>query len=275
MPIHTIAHRFQRHLPSVPSVSASTVGKLRAGALGLLTFACGMAFASEANVRAQLPKKLPDLPAIKSVTATPVKGLYEVVVGESDVLYVTGDARYILQGDLIDVESKTSLTEQRVEELTKVHFDKLDFRNSFKIVRGNGKRQMAVFEDPNCGYCKRFEKQLKTIDNVTVHMFLLPILGEDSVTKSANIWCARDKGKTWLKWMTEDVKPPKVMKKCDTSALMRNVEFARRYRINGTPVTFFTDNARVGGAVSMDRIRNHLEAAEAAAKSSKGSKGGK
>lgn len=261
----TAPHRFHRRLPFVPSVSVSSVAKrLRAGAIGLLALACGMAFANETTIRAQLPKKLPDLPSIKSVTVTPVKGLYEVIIGESDVVYVTGDARYILQGDLIDIESKTSLTEQRVEELTKIDFDKLDFENAFKIVRGNGKRHLALFEDPNCGYCKRFEKQLKTIDNVTVHLFLLPILGDDSVVKSANIWCAKDKGKTWLDWMTKGVKPPKVMKKCDTSALMRNVEYARKHRINGTPATIFSDSTRVGGAISMDRVRDYLEAAESA-----------
>lgn len=236
----------------------------RASLIGMASVACGLAFANEATIRAQLPKKLPDLPAIKSVQKTPINGLYEVVLGDADVIYTTADAKYIFQGDLIDIDNKISLTEQRVEALTKVRFANLDFKNSFKIVRGNGKRHMAIFEDPNCGYCKRFEKQLKTIDNVTVHMFLLPILGNDSVAKSANIWCAKDKGKTWLNWMTKDITPPKNMAKCDTSALTANVQFARKHRINGTPLTIFSDDTRVGGAVSMRQIEDNLQAAETA-----------
>lgn len=258
------------------SISKRLRTATRATVIAVASVACGLAFASEASIRAQLPKKLPDLPAIKSVQKTPIKGLYEVVLGEADVIYTTADAKYIFQGDLIDIDKKISLTEQRVEALTKVQFAKLNFKNSFKIVRGNGKRHMAIFEDPNCGYCKRFEKQLKTIDNVTVHMFLLPILGEDSAIKSANIWCAKDQGKTWLDWMTKDINPPKAMTKCDTSALAENVQFARRHRINGTPLTIFSDDTRVGGAVSMRQIEDNLQAAETAkilkAKKSKKSK---
>ena len=92
-------------------------------------------------------------------------------------------------------------------------------KDAFKIVRGNGKRKLAVFEDPNCGYCKQFERDLTKVDNVTIHLFLYPVLGPDSVVKSRNIWCAKDKAKAWTDWMVRDVTPDAAAANCDTAAL--------------------------------------------------------
>jgi thiol:disulfide interchange protein DsbC len=133
--------------------------------------------------------------AIDEVSKSPMPGLYEVRVG-SDLLHRR-------RGQLPDPraddrhQAARNLTEERVEKLTAIDFDQLPLKDSFTIVRGNGKRKLAVFEDPNCGYCKRFERELQKVDNVTVYMFLYPILGPDSVVKSRNIWCAKDKGKAW------------------------------------------------------------------------------
>jgi thiol:disulfide interchange protein DsbC len=83
-------------------------------------------------------------------------------------------------------------------------------------VRGNGKRKVAVFEDPNCGYCKRFERDLQNVDNVTVYMFLYPILSPDSAEKSRNVWCAKDRAKAWQDWMVRDQVPANAAS-CDTT----------------------------------------------------------
>jgi thiol:disulfide interchange protein DsbC len=127
-------------------------------------------------------------------------------------------------------------------------------------VRGNGKRKLAVFEDPNCGYCKRFERDLAKIDNVTVHVFLYPILGGDSPEKSRNIWCAKDKGKAFLDWMLKDVTPPTAS--CDGAAVARNVELGKKARITGTPTLIFADGTRVPGAIGADRIEKLLNEAK-------------
>ena len=106
----------------------------------------------------------------------------------------------------------------------------------------------------------RFERDLATIDNVTVHLFLYPILGADSAEKSRNIWCAKDKGKAWNDWMLEDITPAEA--KCDTAPLQRNVEFARKARITGTPTIIFADGSRVPGAIPADRIEKFLTEAK-------------
>ena len=135
-------------------------------------------------------------------------------------------------------------------------FAALPLKDAFTIVRGNGKRKIAVFEDPNCSYCKRFERDLQKVDNVTVYMFLYPILGPDSTDKSRNIWCAREKGKVWQEWMVRDQAVPSAA--CDTTALARNIEFGRKYKITGTPTLVFADGTRVPGAIGALQVEKML-----------------
>lgn len=113
-----------------------------------------------------------------------MKGLYEVRIG-NDVFYSNATGDYLIQGELIDTKAQRNLTEDRINQLTAIDFKQLPLEDSIKIVRGNGERQIAVFEDPNCGYCKRFERDLQNVDNVTIHMFLYPILSRDSVESRA------------------------------------------------------------------------------------------
>jgi thiol:disulfide interchange protein DsbC len=218
------------------------------------------AWAQEATIRKNLAERLPNLPKIDEISKTPMPGLFEVRFNGTDLFYTDAQGNFLLQGSLIDTRSRVDLTEQRVNKLTAIAYSDLPVKDAFTIVRGNGKRKMAVFEDPNCGYCKRFERDLVKIDNVTVHLFLYPILGADSVEKSRNIWCAKDKTKAWNDWMLEDITPAEA--KCDTAALQRNVEFGRKARITGTPTIIFADGSRVPGAIPADRIEKFLTEAK-------------
>ena len=214
------------------------------------------ALAQEAAIRKNLAERLPNLPKIDEVTKTPMDGLYEVRINQSEIFYTDAGGNFIIQGNLIDAKARVDLTEQRVEKLTAIEFKDLPLKDAFTIVRGNGKRKVAVFEDPNCGYCKRFERDLAKVDNVTVHVFLYPILSQDSADKSRHIWCAKDKGKAFLDWMVRDVTPPAAS--CDASALARNVEFGKKMRITGTPTLIFANGNRVPGAIPQERIEKLL-----------------
>lgn len=218
------------------------------------------ALAQEAAIRKNLAERLPNLPKIDEVTKTPMDGLYEVRINQSEIFYTDAGGNFIIQGNLIDTKARVDLTEQRVEKLTAIEFKDLPLKDAFTIVRGNGKRKVAVFEDPNCGYCKRFERDLAKVDNVTVHVFLYPILSQDSADKSRHIWCAKDKGKAFLDWMVRDVTPPAAS--CDASALARNVEFGKKMRITGTPTLIFANGNRVPGAIPQDRIEKLLAEAQ-------------
>lgn len=222
-------------------------------ALALLPLLAG---AQEATLRKTLMDRIPGLTQIDEVSKTPMPGLFEVRIG-NDILYTDAEGNYLIQGTLIDTRSRKNLTEERIDKLTAISFKDLQLKNAFTVVRGNGKRKLAVFEDPNCPYCKRFEADLEKIDNVTVHTFLIPILGADSVEKSKQIWCSADKAKTWDDWMLRHV-APKGTSKCDTAALDANVAFARKYNITGTPTLVFVDGHRVPGAINAQQIEQLL-----------------
>lgn len=227
-------------------------------ALAALSSCLGVG-AQEAVIRKNLAERVPQLPKIDSVSPTPMPGLYEVRVNGSDILYTDASGNFLIQGSLIDTRARRNLTDERVEKLTAVDFAKLPMQDAFTIVRGDGKRQMAVFEDPNCPYCKHFERDLQGVDNVTVHMFLIPILGHDSPEKSRNVWCAKDRAKVWQDWMVHDIVPPPA--NCDTAAIARNLAFAEAHRVTGTPTLFFADGARVPGYINTQQIEKLLASA--------------
>ena len=165
-----------------------------------------LAAAQEAVIRKNLTTRVPGLTEIDEVSKTPMNGLFEVRVG-NDILYTDAEGNFLIQGQMLDTRAGKNLTAARIEKLTAIAFKDLPLKNAFTLTRGDGKRKLAVFVDPNCGYCKRFEKDLAKVDNITVHFFLIPILGDDSVLKSRQVWCAADKGKTWVEWMQRDITP--------------------------------------------------------------------
>ncbi len=211
--------------------------------------------AQEAQIRKAITERLPQLGAVEEVRKTPIAGLFEVRIG-LDLFYTDAQGNYLIQGQILDTKNKRNLTEERVEKLSAIDFASLPVADAFTIVRGSGKRKVAVFQDPNCGYCKRFEKDLQGVDNITLHVFLYPILGPDSLEKSRNLWCAKDKGRAWQDWMVRDQLPAKAS--CDSAALSRNVEFGRKWRISGTPTLVFTDGSRVPGAISAQQLEQKL-----------------
>ena len=232
----------------------------------LLTLALGLALHTGASaqdtaaIRKNLAERLPNFPAIEEISKTPMPGLFEVRVNGTDLLYTDAEGNFLIQGMLIDTKARVNLTEERTDKLTAIAYKDLPFKDAFTIVKGNGKRKLAVFEDPNCGYCKKFERDLAKIDNVTVHVFLYPILSKDSADKSKAIWCAKDKAKAFTDWMVKDVPPPAAT--CDTAAVDRNVEFGKKNRINGTPTMIFVDGTRVPGAIPPEQIDTRLSEAK-------------
>jgi thiol:disulfide interchange protein DsbC len=229
---------------------------LRTFTVALALVTASMASFAQGTIRKNLAERYPNLPKIERISKTPIPGIYELRLNHSEIMYSDAQGNYLIQGNLIDTRKGVDLTEQRLAKLTAVAFEDLPFKDAFTLVRGNGQRKVAVFEDPNCGYCKRFERDLVKVDNVTVHVFLYPILGQDSAEKSRSIWCAKDKGTAFLDWMIKDIAPPAAT--CDTSALARNIEFGKKARITGTPTLIFANGARVPGAVDAARVEKML-----------------
>jgi len=218
------------------------------------------AVAQDALIRKNLGERLPNLPKIDEISKTPVPGLYELRIG-NDIVYTDEQGNYLIQGNLIDTKTRTDLTEARLNKLSAIEFASLPLKDAVVITQGKGTRRLAVFGDPNCGYCKRFERDLAKLQDVTIYTFLYPILGPDSNAKSKDIWCAQDSAKTWRAWMVDGVTPPKSMGKCDTAALERNVEFGKKHRVQGTPAVVFEDGTRVPGAIPLESLEKNLATA--------------
>jgi thiol:disulfide interchange protein DsbC len=218
----------------------------------------GTALADEASIRKNLAERIPQLRQVDEVTKTAIPGIFELRVNGTEIFYVDAEANYLFQGNLIDTKQRRNLTEERIEKLSAIAFDSLPMKDAFTIVRGNGKRKLAVFEDPNCGYCKRFERDLQKVDNVTISMFLYPILSPDSTEKSKGVWCAKDKARAWQDFMVRDQAIAPAAASCDASAIARNVEFGKKFKITGTPTLIFADGSRVPGAIGAPQLEKLL-----------------
>jgi thiol:disulfide interchange protein DsbC len=206
---------------------------------------------AEQQLKTELQKKLGSNAKVRSVSPSPVAGLYEVLVG-NDVFYSDSTGKYLIQGEIIELATGKNITEQRKGDLNRIQWADLTPANAIKTVRGNGSRQLAVFSDPNCGYCKRLDKSLQQLDNVTIYTYLIPILSADSALKSKQIWCSSDPNKTYIDWMVNGLSPSG--KSDCTTPLDKNLAFAKSYGITGTPTLFFTDGSRFPGAVQIADI---------------------
>ena len=239
----------------------------------LLALACTGAFmaaaqpalADDAAIRKNIAERFPEWPKIDEISKTPVAGLYEIRLG-TDVFYTDETGSYLFEGALVETKTKVNLTEARVNKLTAIDFATLPLKDAIVWKQGTGARKLVIFADPNCGYCKKFERELQAVKDVTVYTFLYPILGGDSPEKSRDIWCAKDNTKAWRDWMLNGTPPTRSMGACDTGALARNTALGRKHKVNGTPALVFEDGKRVPGALPPDQVEKNLTTASAARK---------
>ena len=210
---------------------------------------------NEKQIRTEIQKRLGTSANVRNVTPSPIPGLFEVQVN-NEIFYTDSNAKYLIQGEMVELASGNNLTTKRQEDINRIKWSELPQAQAFKVVRGNGSRQIALFSDPNCGYCKRLEKTLQQLDNVTIYNYLIPILSADSALKSKQIWCAADQQKVWNDWMLNNLGPSG--KSDCANPIDKNLTLAKNYGINGTPTIFFTDGSRFPGAVQLADIEKKL-----------------
>ena len=221
----------------------------------LLGMASSVFALNEKQIRTEIQKRLGTSANVRNVTPSPISGLFEVQVN-NEIFYTDSNAKYLIQGEMVELASGNNLTTKRQEDINRIKWSDLPQAQAFKVVRGNGSRQIAVFSDPNCGYCKRLEKTLQQLDNVTIYNYLIPILSADSALKSKQIWCAADQQKVWNDWMLNNLGPSG--KSDCANPIDKNLTLAKNYGINGTPTIFFTDGSRFPGAVQLADIEKKL-----------------
>lgn len=222
----------------------------------LLSAFISCTYAGEAEIKNTLQKKVPQIGQINRVAKSAVPGLYEVIT-QDHLFYTDSDAHFLIDGAVYDLKTMRNLTEERSRKLFALDFSQLPLELAVKKVKGNGARKLAIFTDPNCGFCKKLEKELLQIDNVTIYLLMYPLF-PGSEEKVDAVWCSKDRVKAWDELMHDDIVP--VAGKCDTpTAKVRAL--GKKLRVNGTPALIFSDGTMNPGYLPAAELEKSLSAA--------------
>jgi len=228
----------------------------------LLLLSASFAHAAEtdktATIKDTLQKNYEQLIGpVSQVNRSPISGLYEVITGDH-IFYTDESAKYLIDGSLFDLRARQNLTEARARQLFAVDFDKLPLSLALKKVKGKGTRKMAYFTDPNCGYCKKLEQELKNVDDVTLYLFLYPIF-PGSEEKVQAVWCSKDRVKAWNDLMLNGIQPAAA--KCDTPTAQVK-QLGAKLKVNGTPALIFADGVINPGYMPAPQLEQALNNAK-------------
>lgn len=210
-----------------------------------------------APVRAGVEAWLKGRYKVDELRRSPVPGIWEVRIG-NDLLYVDDKGQFaFVEGNLVDMRNNRNLTRERVDEILAIDFKDLPLDIAMKQVIGNGRRVMAVFEDPNCGYCRQMRKDIANLKDVTIYTFVVPMLSADSEVKARKALCADDKVRAWTDLMVSG-RVPGNAGTCETP-LAQLRELAQKLGVSATPTTFFANGKRLRGYVPGAQLEKMLE----------------
>jgi thiol:disulfide interchange protein DsbC len=211
------------------------------------------AHAGEKEIRQSLQNKFPSIGKIEHIVKTPYAGLYEVVI-DDQLLYTDEKGEYVFEGNVIDAKSRRDLSEERRRILFAVDFDKLPLDLAVKKVKGNGKRKLAIFTDPNCGYCRKLEKELSGVSDVTLYFFMYPIFqGSDEIVR--NVLCSKNPIKAWDDWMLSEIVPAKAFCTTQTDKVLA---LGQKLHVNGTPNLIFANGMQSPGFLPAAELERKL-----------------
>jgi thiol:disulfide interchange protein DsbC len=216
------------------------------------------ALADEALIRKVLEPKLGGA-KIEGVERGPA-GLWEVRYRGDEgvhILYTDATASYIIVGKIYEAKADRDLTEERLRKLNAINFSSLPLGQAVKVQRGNGKRVLVMFSDPYCPYCKQFEQTLQQIDNITIYVFMFPVIRPNLADHSKAVWCSPDKSKAWLD-LALNGKPPAANALCE-NPVEKNLELGRKLGVNSTPTLYLANGERVAGAMSAKDLASMLD----------------
>ncbi len=204
--------------------------------LFLLGFGFGSANADDAaqfdKIKERMTKELGQTPT--SIASSPIKGLYEVVIGP-EVYYMTQDARYIFRGDLLDMQSKANLTDAKRDGARLAALDAIGEKNMIVFAPKETKHTITVFTDIDCGYCRKLHSEMAEYNNlgIKVRYMAYPRAGipSESYNKAVSVWCADDRKKAMT---AAKVSGSITAKTCD-NPVAKEFELGQALGVNGTP----------------------------------------
>ena len=226
------------------------------------------ALGNEAQIRKALEPKLGGS-TIEGIQAGPIPGLWEVRVRTERgmrILYTDANASYVIDGRIIDVRNDRDLTEERLRKLNAIKFETLPLDLAVKVQRGNGKRVLAMFSDPYCPACRQFERTLAKLDDITVYVFMYPVIRPENADHSKAVWCSPDRAKAWLELAAApQAKVPQAPPSCSTP-VEKVLDLGRKLGVNSTPTLIFANGERVSGGLGADDLKELLDRTPAAAR---------
>lgn len=233
---------------------------LRAMTTGvLLALAAANVAADEAQIRRVIEEKLGGV-KVEGVQPGPL-GLYEVRFrssGGTRIVYTDANATHIFLGKIYDTANDRDITEDRLRKLNAIKFDALPLEQAVKIQRGSGKRVMAMFSDPYCPACRQFEQTLQKVDDITIYVFMFPVIHPELSEQSKQVWCSPDRAKAWLDVALRG-KPPTAKADC-ADPVAKNLQLGRSLGVNSTPTLVLANGERVTGGLNRADLLDLLDA---------------
>lgn len=243
-----------RALTGIKSLIKSLIALVAISCAG---FASAQSGDAGANVRSAVNGWLKGRYQVEEVRKTPVSGIWEVRIG-NDLIYVDEKGQFaFIEGNLVELRSNRNLTRERVDELMSINFKDLPLDIAIKQVHGNGKRVFAIFEDANCGYCKKMRRDLANLKDVTIYTYVVAFLSPDSETKAKKALCASDKSAAWNDLLISG-KVPDNPGTCD-NPMPKLRDLAQKLGVNATPTVFFSNGRRLQGYVAGDQFEKMLQ----------------
>lgn len=198
---------------------------------------------------------------IEGVQPSPIPGLMEVRFRTAQgvqILYTDPKGENVIQGEIIDLKTGRNLTDERIGKLSAIRFDSLPLDKAVKIVRGNGKRVAAMFSDPYCPACQSFEQTLQQVDDLTLYVFMFPVIRPERIDDSKSIWCAPDRSKAWLDLALRKKAPAQA--NCE-NPVESIVALGQTIGVRATPTLFFENGERQQGGMSANDLRTRMDLA--------------
>jgi thiol:disulfide interchange protein DsbC len=195
------------------------------------------------------------------VNPSPIEGWYTVQKG-SIVAYISADGRYLLQGDLIDLDRQVNLSEQTRTDARRVLVSALEDKDAILFSPAEVKHSVTVFTDVDCTYCRKLHSEIDEYMSlgIAVRYVLYPRNGPASRawSTSEDVLCASDRGRA-LTAAKLDQKFE--TSKCDTSILTRHYMLGQDVGLNGTPAIVLEDGTLIGGYLPAATLNTRLESA--------------
>ena len=230
---------------------------LKYAILVLSLFGVSVVNADNDELRKKIEKSLPDV-KVTSLKAVDDTGFYEAVIN-GQILYFSKDGRYVIQGDMVSLDSRINLTEERRVSLRKDALAKLDEKDMIIFGPQKAKYTITVFTDIDCGYCRKMHAEMEKYNDLGIRVRYLSFprggIGSKSYDDAVNVWCAADRQKA----MTKAKQGQEIPTKTCANPVKAEFELGQQLGVQGTPSIFLESGQNLPGYLPPEKLIQVLD----------------